>query len=207
MPASLGRSAKTYLGAPTEFFESRNLDEHVEVIKRYLDKSLRDPETIKLARKLVSGRFDTAVDPRTQRRVQVVDAWGNYYRAPPGPPCKARDAECEITKIWDFVVLNLRYTFDPQEVDTFSTVKESLESGGGDCDDATILFGALLKAIGFQVGARVISTTGAQWEHIYPLVGLPQERPKRWIALDVTVDGFRPGDEYKKYKAHQDYKL
>jgi hypothetical protein len=189
----------------TMFYESRNVDEHVSVIGKYVEKSLRDPETIKLARKIVTARFDYVKDPQSGQQVAVVEAWGKLYRAPPGSACKARDGECEITRIWDFIVLNLRYTFDPQETDTFSTVKESLESGGGDCDDASIMFAALLKAIGFKVVLRVISTTGRNWEHIYALAGLPHEAPKRWIALDATVEGFHPGDEFKPYKSKRDF--
>jgi len=193
------------MATPVQFYSSANVDEHVAVIGKYVEKSLRDPETIKLARKIVTGRYDYTKDPATGGQVAVVEAWGKFYRAPPGSPCKARDGECEITRVWDFIVLNLRYTFDPQETDTFATVRESLESGGGDCDDATIMFAALLKAIGFKVVARVISTTGKNWEHIYALAGLPHEAPKRWVSLDATVEGFHPGDEFKPYKSKRDF--
>jgi hypothetical protein len=193
--------------AEAAFYESRNVDEHVAVIGKYVEKSLRDPETIKLARKLASGRFDFRKDPRTGQNVPVVEAWGKFYRAPPGNACKARDGECEITRVWDFVVLNLRYTFDPQETDTFSTVKEMLEGGGEDCDGATIMFASLLKALGFKVVARVISTTGKNWEHIYALVGLPHDPPTRWVSLDCTVEGHHPGSEFKPYKTKRDFLL
>lgn len=193
--------------AAAAFYESRNVDEHVAVIGKYVEKSLKDPETIKLARKIVTGRFDYRRDPKTGDKVAVVEAWGQFYRAPPGEACPARDGECEITRIWDFLVLNMRYTFDPQETDTFSTLKESLESGGGDCDDSCIAFCVLLKAIGFKVVARVISTTGKNWEHIYALVGLPHDPPKRWISLDPTVKDHHPGSEFKPYKSKRDFLL
>lgn len=121
------------MATPVQFYSSANVDEHVAVIGKYVEKSLRDPETIKLARKIVTGRYDYTKDPATGGQVAIIEAWGKFYRAPPGSPCKARDGECEITRVWDFIVLNLRYTFDPQETDTFATVRESLESGGGDC--------------------------------------------------------------------------
>lgn len=204
--SSLGRT--NFRAAPRAFGDTgNNLDSHVKAIASMVSKSLRDPETIKLARKLITARYDYMRDPTTGQQIPVVEAWGQFYRAPAGRPCKARDAECEITRVWDFTVLNMRYTFDPAEVDTFSTVKESLESGGGDCDDSTILIASLLKAVGFTVVARVISTTGKHWEHIYPIVGVPHENPSKWVSLDCTVENFKPGDEFKPYKSHRDFAL
>jgi len=190
------------------FYDSKSsLDAHLAVIKRQVKRSMSDPETINLARRIVSGRYDYTVDPATGDKVAVVTAWGKKYRAPEGGPCKARDCSCEITKIWNFVVLNLRYTFDPQETDTFSTVRESLEAGGGDCDDSTIMFASLLKAVGFRVVARVISTDGSKWEHIFPIVGCPHEAPKTWVPLDCTVDGVQLGWMYPKAKASRDFEM
>lgn len=182
-----------------------SLDAHVRMIKRQIDRSLADGETNLLARKIVSGRYDYVRDPATGQSVAVVKAWGLYPRAPRGGPCTPRDAMCEVIKIWEFVVLNLRYTFDPGEPDLFMTVQESLDAGGGDCDDAAIMFAALLKSIGFQVILRVISTNGQSWEHIYAMVGVPHDRPAKWYALDPTVAGKPLGWEYEAAAAYRDF--
>ena len=192
---------------PTRVFHSRNLDEHIDVLRSYVERSLQDSETIQLARRLVSGRVESGVMPGSTRSRPVVEAWGMRFLAPRGAACPARDHVCEIVRIWDFLVLNMRYTFDPDGLETFSTLRESLRAGAGDCDDATIAFGALLRALGFQVGARVISSDGKQWEHIYPMVGIPHISPKQWVALDITIDGFRPGDEFRNAKAKRDFAL
>lgn len=190
-------------------YTTTDLDSHVALIKGQVDKSLDDGETRKLAVQLVSGAFDTVRSRHSGADEPVVTAWGKQFRAPEGPICKPRDYYCEIEKVWDFIVLNLRYVYDPTNIDTFVTLKESLLAGGLDCDDATIAFAALFGAIGFHVIGRVISTKAApnKWVHIYPLVGLEKDDPKTWIPLDMTVDGAIPGWEYDGIAKTRDYLL
>lgn len=188
---------------------TRNLDEHVTHIQAQLCKSIRDGETRQLAVRLVSGSFDTELDRRTGQEVEIVRGFGKKFLAPPGPVCRPKDAACEIEKIWDFMVLNVRYVYDPADIDTFATLKETLDAGGGDCDDMTIAFAALLMSIGFPVVARVISTRDdpGTWVHIYPMVGNKKDNPTRWIPLDITVEGVRPGWEYPDIAKTRDYFL
>lgn len=185
------------------------LDKHVGFIVRQADKSIREGGARQLAVKIVSGSFDYARDPRTGREVKVVRCWGRSFIAPAGPVCPSRDDTCEVDRIWDFVVLNMRYVYDPTEYDTFATLKESLISGGGDCDDMAIAFAALLGSLGFHVAARVISTPEApnDWVHIYPMVGLPKDNPRQWMPLDTTVEGATPGWEYDAIARYKDYRL
>ena len=201
-------NAATAESPEVAFFDSKaSLDDHMRIIQRQVKRSLADPETVQLARRIVSGRYDYVRDPATGKQVAVVKAWGSHYRAPPGRACAPRDAACEIRKIWDFVVLNLRYTFDPQDPDTFSTVKESLDAGGGDCDDSTVMFAALLKAIGFSVVARVISTDGSKWEHVFAIVGCSHDNPTKWCPLDPTVDGVQLGWMFPNPRASRDFPM
>lgn len=188
---------------------STNIDEHVGGIKRQVDRSLEDGETRKLAVKIVSGVYDSAVDPHTGRTVPVVDAWGRQFLAPPGDVCRSRDDQCEIERVWDFMVLNFRYVYDPTHIDTFATLKESLLSGGGDCDDADVSFAALLGSIGFTVIGRVISVppNPDEWVHTYPLVGIPKDNPTGFVPLDITVEGVQPGWEYPRIARARDYAL
>lgn len=193
----------------TEHHVTRDIDAHVALIQRQVERSLRDPETRQLAVKIVSGSFVWRKNPRTGSDEPHITAWGKTLYAPGGDVCQPKDAECELIKVWNFVLKNFRYVYDPDQIDTFTTVKYSLEAGGGDCDDATILFGSLLRAIGFQVRARVIATTDApsEWVHIYPLVGLPKDNPSKWVPLDMTMKDYLPGDEYPQIAAYRDYQL
>lgn len=188
---------------------TKNITEHVKLIERQVKKSMTDPETRQLAVKLVSGAFDWKRDPRSGQDVPVVDAWGHYYRAPDSGVCAPRDEACEIKVVWDFVVLNIRYVYDPPDTDTFATLKATLDAGGGDCDDMTIAFAALLKSIGFSVAARVISTKDnpEEWVHVYPMIGMPKDNPKEWVPLDATVKGVTPGWQYPDIAAAKDFML
>jgi Transglutaminase-like superfamily len=178
-------------------YTTRTLSEHVGLIRKMKDKSLRDGETRQLAVALVSDAFDYTV--RNGKQTAVVRAWGRTYLAPPVTrPCPSRDDMCEISRIWDFVVLNVRYVYDPKTIDTFCTVKETLRVNGGDCDDSTVVFAALLESLGFTVKARVISTLEDPENpvHIYPMVAISKDNPRKWIPLDCTVNGVRMGWEY-----------
>lgn len=87
----------------------------------------------------------------------------------------------------------LRYTRDHIEVDQFTAADKLIKLKGGDCDDGTILLGAMLRSVGYPLKLRVIQDTKSPtWSHIYLLVGLPPQRPAKWISLDWSVYPFKP---------------
>lgn len=186
------------------------LEEHVALIRRQIDTSLGDPATRFLAGAIVAGNFDSMVDPRTGGHVPVVPYHGRWYRgasdwASARAVCGMRDYACEVTAIWNFIVLNIRYTQDQDGEDTYQTLRASLEMGAGDCDDMTIAFASLLKAVGFeQMEACIVSLQGDTWDHIYPRVKLPGGR---WMALDATERGKLPGWEFGRPAAKQTFRL
>lgn len=189
---------------------SRNLDEHVALIQESIVKSRRDPELRVLAMKIVNARYEYETHPRTGRAVPVIKAWGKRFRAPTRPQCAPRDETCEIERIWEFVVLNVRYVYDSPDFDDFATAQATLEMGGGDCDDFTILFCSLLNEVGFRCAARVIGTnaSGGEWEHVYPMAGIcPKGKPERYVPLDATVRGSVPGWQYDDVRRYRDYPL
>src|SRR5882672_9613304 len=57
----------------------------------------------------------------------------------------------EVCAIFDFVKRNIRYTRDIFRVELLHSARRMLELRAGDCDDMTILLGAMLKAIGHPV--------------------------------------------------------
>lgn len=201
---------------PVGFHNTTTLDQHVAIIKQQLDKSVRDPEVRQLAIKVVSDQ----VSYRRVGRLEgpYIEAWHRWFYDPAAEldACKPRDAKCEVVKIWNFLCApdptgkpNFRYVYDTHNIDVFATTEYSMKAGGGDCDDAVIVFGSLLKSLGFEVIARVVSTTAApeEWVHIYPLVGLPKDSPDTWIALDCTVTGARPGWQYPEIAKYRDYRM
>lgn len=101
--------------------------------------------------------------------------------------CQARNDYCELNGIFDFIVKNVRYTGDIAFKDTFQSALRTLQFGGGDCDDHAVLGATLAMENGFSTKFRITSNTGATWDHIYLLAGVPKHKPTKWIALDTTL--------------------
>jgi hypothetical protein len=188
-------------------WETRNIDEHVELIRRQFTRSLRDEKLRELAVKIITGTADDVVRDRGVD-VPVVYAYGRALRLPSSNPTCVDDAVRESQAIWDFYVLNVEYTPDPVGYDLFMTAKHTLESGQADCDDAAITMGALHRLVGFEsLVARVVSTNAEYWEHVYLLVGFPKRNTSKWMPLDPTVRGAVPGWQYPKIKSTRDFML
>ena len=123
--------------------------------------------------------------------------------------CKERDASCEAKAIYSWMKKNIRYTGDigphalwhggPVEgVDLFQSAYRTVEFGGGDCDDHSLLActSALLNGMSCQY--RVTSPRKGKkddYTHIYAMIGLPKMRPSKWVAVDTTLPGSRYGVE------------
>ncbi len=131
--------------------------------------------------------------------------------------CEARDDKCEARAIFDWVAdpANVRYTGDmgahvlvpggePEAIDTFQSARRTMEFRGGDCDDHAVLAASLANWNGFAAKFRITSNTGASWDHIYTMVGVPKLNPKKWIALDTTLGAGNFDVEPKRAK-HVDF--
>lgn len=95
----------------------------------------------------------------------------------------------EAVQIFDSVRENIRYTRDTYNKDLFQHPLRTFEFGGGDCDDYAIVLASMLQSVGYPVKLRVIQTVDSHdWNHIYTLVGLPPQSPKKWMSLDASVD-------------------
>ena len=114
-----------------------------------------------------------------------------------------KDELGEIKAIFDWVQKNIRYTKDITGRDTYHTARRILELGIADCDDFTILLNSFLASIGYEVGARIISSKPDKpFHHIYSLVKLKG----KWIPLDPTNKSFKVGQEYK-YAKKKDFQF
>lgn len=105
-------------------------------------------------------------------------------------PVQARDERAEVRSVFEWVRNHVRYTRDPwfaEAVTDAPTMIEKIQLEGvvaGDCDDASVLLGALLQAIGYPVELAIESFDGS---------GSPSHvLVKTWIHgrpihLDATV--------------------
>lgn len=190
--ASEPRSARGRRGttAKTRAHVSKrmSIDERVAILRDVGWRSLKDPAMRKLA-------------------LQITQS------------CQARDAACEARAIYDWVRKNIRYTGDigphhhgrkgPYEgIDLFQSPARTVEFGGGDCDDHSLLVCNLAIANGFACTYRITGPSKSpndDWSHIYPMVGMPKNDPKKLLALDTTLPGNMFGRE-APYGKKRDYK-
>ena len=97
-----------------------------------------------------------------------------------------KDDKAEAQAIFDWVRANVRYTSDITDVETLQRAIRTVEEGIGDCDDQTVLYGALARAAGFPFAVHVIDTTGEGYEHVYGKLGVPKFAATEWLAVDCT---------------------
>lgn len=146
------------------------IEQRLATIQDKVVKSVQDPEMRKIALKITSK-------------------------------CPERDGLCEARAVYDYVKRNVRYTGDiapiamgaggPVEgIDLYQSARRTIEFGGGDCDDQTILVATLLALNGITPRLRVVKQSrNEDWSHIYPVAMLPKFSPSKSVALDTTLPG------------------
>ncbi|MGH7175767.1 MAG: transglutaminase-like domain-containing protein, partial [Tepidisphaeraceae bacterium] len=149
--------------------EAMPIEERLASIQQLVHKSVQDPEMRKLALSITAQ-------------------------------CPERDGECEARAVYAFVKDNVRYTGDVapikfpngevEGIDLYQSARRTLEFGGGDCDDQSVLIATLLALNGITPRLRVMKEGKSDdWSHIFPLAGLPKMSPSEWVALDTTLPG------------------
>jgi hypothetical protein len=92
----------------------------------------------------------------------------------------------EIAALFQWVQRHVRYTKDPFQIEVLHSARRMLELRAGDCDDMTIVLGALVKSVGHPV--RIVLTGPDPrrpdlFSHIY----LEARHHDQWIPLDATM--------------------
>ena len=92
---------------------------------------------------------------------------------------------CHVKALFYFVRDNFEYVSDPSAYEYVKTARQSLVSGGGDCDDASVLLANLLDAIGVRI--RFVFVPG----HVYLQAYMPEALKKYkvdgdMVSLDAT---------------------
>lgn len=191
----VGRSGVRQGAAKVKTYEVRNLDDRIRHIAGMAKKGRLDPRMREFTVKLVSTRCgSTWCTPEKNWRKEAETVFnglrGRYYR----------------------------YVRDTYGVDLYQHPLRTIDFGGGDCDDATVLLASALGSIGFKVKARVIQTKNAEdWDHIYCLVEIPgtggagseaSGSGATWMPMDLSMNK-PPGWEApaSMVKRRRDYSL
>lgn len=102
-----------------------------------------------------------------------------------------RDFRAQAWAVYNFVSANMRFINDPFGVETLQTVPymigqmQAEGNAWGDCDDYTVLFGALFKVLGFPVKIRRVKFEGMkQFSHVIPCAYV---RGAGWYEFDATL--------------------
>ena len=126
-----------------------------------------------IARMIREGAKDFYV---RQKAIQIF----REFNVPP------KERWTEVCALFQWVRQNIRYTRDIFRVELLHTPRRMLELRAGDCDDMTILLGAMLLSTGHPVRlvlAGFRPHKPHRYTHIYPEVNVRG----KWIALDATM--------------------
>ena len=89
----------------------------------------------------------------------------------------------EACSLFEFVRDHIRYVRDVVGHETLASARITLARQAGDCDDQTVLLGAMLEAVGYPVRLVVAAYDGpGVWAHVY----LQVWAEGRWIDCDPT---------------------
>lgn len=149
-------------------YDAKNIDQRIKHIVGLIQRGRGDPK--------VKGLAISAVSQKCGRDWCIPE----------------RDYAGEVRAIFAETRRRVRYVYDAHGIDQYVAAKRTLQWGGGDCDDYSIVLGSLLGAVGYPVRLRVIRTRDSglprgEFNHIYALVGLPPNAPRQWIPLDASV--------------------
>jgi transglutaminase-like putative cysteine protease len=145
-------------------------------------------ETAKIIARLIR---DGAKDFRVRQQAIRI------FRETGAPP---KDRWAEIEALFRWVQENIRYTRDIFRVELLHTARRMLELRAGDCDDMTILLGAMLVSTGHPVRLALTGFRAAKphiYTHIYPEVQVHGH----WVACDATMPhrlGWAPPAKWKR---------
>lgn len=100
---------------------------------------------------------------------------------------RPRDYLNEARAIRDWIKSNIRYTRDPYKTETLQDPLVTLQLEAGDCDDQSVLFGALASSLGHRVRFRIVGKERPS--HVFPEVFIQGQ----WHNMDTTAE-IEPGD-------------
>jgi transglutaminase-like putative cysteine protease len=92
----------------------------------------------------------------------------------------------EIEAVFQWVKKNIE--FRGENAETLQSPVVTLRLRAGDCDDHSVLMGALLASLGYQVRFKTVATIPSNpraFSHVYVVV--QDKRSRQWVPVDTTV--------------------
>lgn len=117
----------------------------------------------------------------------IMDPWAHEWALETVRGCAPKNDACEIGAVFRRLKDHVRYAFHPLGLDRLQTLQATWRLRSGDCDNMTLALVTAFHILGFQTGARIVSSDGRAWEHVYATIGLPRNAPRGWLPLDLTT--------------------
>lgn len=98
----------------------------------------------------------------------------------------------QVRRLQQWVQTNIRYIYDPPDVELVQTPQYTLQQRAGDCDDQSVLLASMLQATGHPVQFVAVGLSGQPLSHVMvqTLVG------KQWLGAETILPkplGWMPG--------------
>lgn len=137
-------------------------------------------------------------------RDKALQITGSIRKHPRSNHPDMRDFDAIAKAIHDFIVKEIKYVRDQNEVERLQTPDATLLLKAGDCDDMVILGGALLESVGVPTRIKLIGQKTGQFSHIY----LEYQANGQWKSFDPTL-ALYPGYVFpkKNIKAEKTVKI
>jgi transglutaminase-like putative cysteine protease len=113
---------------------------------------------------------------------------------------RPKDRRGEVRALFEWVRRNVRYTRDIFRVELLHSARRMLELRAGDCDDMTIVLGAMLVSTGHPVRLILAGFRPERphsYSHVYPEVNVAG----RWVPIDASTNrplGWEPPALWKR---------
>jgi len=104
-----------------------------------------------------------------------------------------KDKWSEAVRLFDYVKDHIRYVNDPLDLETVVFPRTVMEVKSGDCDDKSVLFGALAIALGIPARFVAVKLPGKKiYTHVYPELYVNN----KWQPFELTLSYAQPGKSY-----------
>lgn len=113
----------------------------------------------------------------------------------------AHDEWSEVEAIYSWVFHNIRFTKDPLTKESLYPPSELLKIRSGDCDDISMLLGALYLAVGYPARLVTVAANAQaadEFSHVYVEVEVPPGSGN-WVAADAARAGAQFGVQPPMY--------
>lgn len=107
----------------------------------------------------------------------------------------ATESACH--KLWEFVKNHIEYRKDKRGQEQVRSPRRLWHDRKGDCDCYTVFISGCLSLLGIPVIHRITKYSGDHFQHIYPIVPLPDGR---YIIMDCVVHAYNYEEPYSEKK-------